>query len=51
MKNLERLVILVVFGIYQLDRHREGVNINYDRWIVIFLFIIVWSIVNLKDKK
>lgn len=48
--NFKKIFIFILFGLYLLDKHLEGINVEYNRWILIFLFVIAINTAN-KEKE
>lgn len=46
--NFKKIFLFLTFIMFIIDRHIEGINTDYDAWIIIFLF---WIAINTADKK
>ena len=47
--NLKKIFLFLTFIMFIIDRHIDGINTNYNAWIVIFLFWIAINTANKKD--
>ena len=46
--NLKKIFLFLTFIMFIIDRYIDGINTNYNAWIVIFLF---WIAINTANKK
>lgn len=53
MKKIKfnKIILYLAFILFVIDRHIDGEKTEYNTWIIIFLYIIAYNLIELINKK